>query len=173
MIRSDADPAAIAAGARDALKQVAPDVPPRFRTFDQIYSASLGPRQFNLTLVSVFAATALILALAGTYGLMAFNVAERRREMGVRVALGASPGRLFRLVIGQGLRTTALGAVIGTAAALGLTRMISNLLFGITPADPATFGLVLAALLAAAGLACYMPARRATRADPMDALRQD
>jgi ABC-type antimicrobial peptide transport system permease subunit len=155
------------------LKEVAPDVPLRFRTFTQIYAASLGARQFNLTLVSVFAATALILAVAGIYGVMAYTVTQRRREIGVRVALGASPGQVFRIILGQGLFTTAIGVAVGVVGALGLTRTLETLLFDVKPTDPPTFAAVVALLVGVAALACYMPARRATRADPVDALRQE
>ncbi len=173
LIRANADPRAIIPAARNVLRHVAPDVPPRFRTFAQIYSASLGARHFNLTLVAVFAATALLLAVAGIYGVMSYSVTQRRKEIGVRVALGASPGQVFRIILGQGLTTTAIGVAIGIVASLGLTRTIESLLFGVTPTDPVTFAAVIAALTAIATLACYLPARRATDADPMDALRQE
>jgi predicted permease len=173
VMRSAADPRAITAAARGVLREVAPDVPPRFRTFAQIYAASLGARRFNLTLVAVFAGTALALAVAGIYGVMSYTVARRRQEIGVRVALGATPGQVFRIILGQGLTTTAIGVAIGIVAALGLTRTIESLLFGVTPTDPAALAGVIALLAAVATLACYVPARRATDADPMDALRQE
>src|SRR5262249_27010234 len=133
VMRTDADPRAITGAARSVLNAVAPDVPPRFRTFGEIYAASLGERHFNLTLVAVFAATALVLAVAGIYGVMAYTVSQRRREIGVRVALGATPGQVFRGVLGQGMATSAVGIVIGVAGALGLTRTLKSLLFGVTP----------------------------------------
>jgi predicted permease len=173
VLRSSADPQAIVTAARGVLRAVAPDVPPRFRTFQQIYATSLGARRFNLALVTVFAGTALVLALAGIYGVMTYSVTQRRREMGVRVALGANPRDVLAIVLGQGLRTTLLGAGIGIVASLGLTRLLESLLFGVTPTDPVTFVLTIALLLTAAALACYLPARRATGADPMEALRQE
>jgi predicted permease len=173
VMRSTADPRAIITAARAVLKDVAPDVPPRFRTFAQIYAASLGARRFNLTLVGVFAATALLLAVAGIYGVMAYSVTRRRREIGVRVALGATPGQVFRIIIGQGLFTTAIGVIMGVLAALGLTRTLETMLFDIKPTDPLTFAGVVAILVGVAMLACYMPARRATHADPVEALRQE
>jgi putative ABC transport system permease protein len=173
VIRASADPRGITAEARGILRQVAPDVPPRFRTFTQIYSASLGARHFNLTLVAVFAGTALVLAIAGIYGVMTYSVTERRKEIGVRVALGASPGQVFRIILGQGLLTTAIGVALGIIGALGLSRTIESLLFGVRPADPVAFAAVPLVLVAVATLACYLPARRATDADPMDALRQE
>jgi putative ABC transport system permease protein len=173
VMRSTADPHAITTAARAVLKDLAPDVAPRFRTFAQIYAASLGARQFNLTLVAVFAATALLLAVAGIYGVMAYSVTQRRREIGVRIALGASPGQVFRIILGQGLFTTAIGITVGVVAALGLTRTLETLLFDVKPTDPLTFAAVIAILVGVATLACYMPARRATHADPLEALRQE
>ena len=104
---------------------------------------------------------------------MTYGVTQRRREIGVRLALGAQRGQILRIILGQGLTTTAVGAAIGIIAALGLTRTIENLLFGITPTDPVTFALVIAVLAGVAMLACYLPARRATDTDPIQALRQD
>ena len=173
VIRSDADTQDVVTAARSVLRQAAPDVPPRFRTFEQIYSAALGARYFNVTLVGAFAGTALVLALAGIYGVMAYNVVRRRREMGLRIALGATPGGVRRMILRQGLVTAAVGAAAGLVGALVLTRTLEGLLFGVTPTDPFTYALVIAVLGAAAALACYLPARRATLADPVDALRQD
>jgi predicted permease len=173
VIRSAADPRALVSAARGVLREVAPEVPPRFRTFAQIYSAALGSRYFNLTLVASFAGTALVLAVAGVYGVMAYNVTRRRREIGVRVALGATPGGVRRMILVQGLATTAAGVTVGLLAALGVTRTLESLLFGVTPTDPLTFALVIAGLCIVAALACYVPARRATLADPVDALRQE
>ena len=173
VMRSAADPQAVISAARRILNDMAPDAPPRFRTFEQIYSASLGARHFNLTLVAAFAGTALVLAVAGIYGVMSYTVAQRRREIGVRVALGASRGQVFRTIVGQGLITTGIGVTLGVIAALGLTRTLENLLFGVTPTDPVTFASVIAVLIAVAMLACYLPALRATDVDPIEALRQE
>ncbi|MCC7417549.1 MAG: ABC transporter permease [Acidobacteria bacterium] len=173
LLRSTGDPRTTMAAARDVLRSLAPDVPPRFRTFDEIYAASLGPRRFNLTLVGVFAGTALVLALAGLYGVMACAVTQRRTEIGIRMALGATPWLVFRLVIGQGLAAMAAGMGIGIVAAFWLTRGFESLLFGVTPADPASYAVVAAMLLIAGALACYVPARRAMRADPLEALREE
>jgi putative ABC transport system permease protein len=173
VLRSDADTGAITTAARAALRQIAPDVPPRFRTFEQIYSASLGARRFNLTLVAVFAGTALALAIAGIYGVMTYNVTQRRREIGVRVALGAQRGQVLRTILGEGMMTTGIGIILGVIAAVALTRTIRSLLFGVTPTDPVTFALVVLLLTMVATLASYLPARRATRVDPMEALRQE
>ena len=173
IMRSDADPRGIMPAARAVLREAAPDVPPRFRTFQQIYSASLGARRFNLTLVGVFAGTALILAIAGIYGVTTYSVTQRRKEIGVRVALGATPARVFRAILAEGLITTGIGAIVGIIGALLLTRAIESLLFGVTATDPAAFAAVVTMLIAVAALACYVPARRATQADTMEALRQE
>jgi predicted permease len=173
VLRSQADGVPIVAAARAVLRDLAPEVPPRFRTFEQIYSAALGSRYFNLSLLGAFAASALALAVGGIYGVMAYSVTRRRREIGVRVALGATPGHVRRMVLGQGLATTAAGVACGLAGAAALTRTMEGLLFDVTPTDPLTFALVVALLGAAALLACYVPARRATRADPVEAMRAE
>jgi putative ABC transport system permease protein len=173
VMRSSADTGAVTSAARGILKAVAPDVPPRFRTFEQIYSASLGARRFNLTLVAVFAGTALVLAVAGIYGVLTYSVTQRRREIGVRVALGAQRGQVLRTILGEGMMTTGIGIIFGVIAAFALTRTIQSLLFGVTPTDPLTFALVVVGLAIVALLASYLPARRATNADPMEALRQE
>jgi ABC-type antimicrobial peptide transport system permease subunit len=143
----------------------------RFRTFSQVYAASLGSRRFNLILIGSFGIAALVLATTGVFGVMAYSVSRRTREIGVRVALGAGTGDVLRMVLGQGLRTIVIGIAIGIAAALALTRTVASLLFGVTATDPLTFIGVTLLLVAAALLACYIPARRATRVDPMVALR--
>jgi putative ABC transport system permease protein len=173
VMRADTDPSSVFSAARGIMRELAPDVPPRFRTFSQVYSASLGSRRFNLTLVGVFAGTALLLAMAGIYGVIAYSVTRRTREIGVRMALGASPVNVLRMVLGQGMRTAAMGVVIGIAGSLMLTRTMQSLLFGVTATDPLTFAAVALALAAVALLACYLPARRATRVDPMVALRHE
>ncbi len=173
VIKPAGDRAPVVAAARTVLRELAPDVPPRFRTFEQIYSEALGSRYFNLALLGAFAGSALVLAIAGIYGVMAYSVTRRRREIGVRVALGASPGHVRRMVLGQGLATTAAGAACGLLGALALTRTLESFLFGVTPTDPAAFAIVVALLGGAALLACYVPARRATRTDPVEAMRQE
>src|SRR4029450_12995384 len=122
VMRSSADTRGVTSAARSILREVAPDVPPRFRTFDQIYSTSLGARWFNLTLVAVFAGTAFVLAIVGIYGVMTYNVTQRRREIGVRMALGAQRSQVLRIILGEGMITTGIGIVLGAAAALALTR---------------------------------------------------
>jgi predicted permease len=173
VIRAATPPSSLVANVRRAAQDVAPDVAPRFQTFQDVFSASLATRRFNLTLVSIFAATALLLALAGIYGVMAYSVIRRTHEIGVRMALGASAPHVLRLVLSQGMLTTAIGLAIGMTGALVLTRAMQSLLFGVSPTDPITLLEVALLLALAALLACYIPARRATKVDPMVALRYE
>jgi putative ABC transport system permease protein len=172
-MRTHGSPQVITTAARRILREAAPDVPPRFRTFAEIYSAALGARHFNLVLVAVFAGTAWLLAISGVYGVVSYNVSQRRKEIGIRVALGASRRQVFQIILGQALMMTAIGVACGIVGALGLTRMIESMLFDVTPTDAATFAAVTVLVVAVAILASYLPAHRATNADPMAALRQE
>jgi putative ABC transport system permease protein len=168
---SDADTRSVTSAASGILHDLNPEIPTSFQTFQQVYSASLGSRKFNVMLIGCFGVTALLLATTGVFGVMAHSVSRRTREFGVRVALGATSGDVLRMVLGQGMGTILIGVTIGIVASLALTQTVSSLLFGVTPTDPVTFaGLTL--LLASVALsACYIPARRATKVDPMAALR--
>jgi putative ABC transport system permease protein len=170
---SDADTRLITSAARGILQDLDPEIPTRFRTFSQVYSASLGSRKFNVILIGFFGIVALLLATAGVFGVMAYSVSRRTREIGVRVALGAGSGDVLRMILSQGLRTICIGVAIGMAGSLALTRTVESLLFGVTATDPLTFGSVTVLLVAAALLACFIPARRATKVDPMVALRYE
>lgn len=173
VMRSSAESGAILPEAQKIVRDLDPNVPPTFNTFSQVFAASLKARGFNLVLVGLFAATALCLAIAGIYGVLSYSVARRTREMGVRIALGASAGSVLQLILKQAMITALTGIVIGTAGALALTRLMQSMLFGISYTDPLTFTGVAALLLAVALLAAYQPARRATRVDPMTALRHE
>jgi putative ABC transport system permease protein len=170
-MRSDGNTQLVVASARGILQDLDPEIPARFRTFSEIYDASLGSRRFNVLLIGFFGVTALVLATIGVFGVMAYSVSRRTREIGVRVALGAATADVLRMILGQGLRTILIGVAIGIAGALGLTRTVESLLFGVSATDPLTFGAVTLLLVGAAVLACYIPARRAARVDPMMALR--
>jgi len=170
---TDADTQSVTSAARAILRDLNPEIPPNFRTFSQVYSASLGSRRFNVLLIGVFGIVALLLATAGTFGVMAYSVSRRTREIGVRVALGACSRDVLTMILGQGMRTILIGLAIGLAGSLALTHTLSSLLFGVTATDPLTFAAVIALLITAALLACYIPARRATKIDPMVALRYE
>ena len=158
---------------RGAMQSLDRDVPTNFRTLDQIFSSSLDNRRFSLVIFGGFAAAALLLAALGIYGVTSYAVTRRTQEIGIRVALGARVADVLRLVIGEGMKSVLLGIVIGLGGALALTRLIAHLLFGVSAADPLTL-VVVTALLALVGLlACYLPARRATKVDPMIALRYE
>jgi predicted permease len=168
-----AQPAVVFPAARQIVRELDPNVPPSFSTFTEVFSASLKTRRFNLTLVGVFAATALLLAVAGIYGVMAYSVARRTHEIGVRMALGAGAPDVLRLVLGQGMLTTVVGVTMGIAGSFALTRAMQSLLFGVSTTDPVTLAGVALLLGSAALLASYIPARRATKVDPMVALRYE
>jgi ABC-type antimicrobial peptide transport system permease subunit len=168
---SDADTGSVSSAARGILQDLDPEIPTRFRTFQQVYSESLGSRKFNVMLIGFFGITALLLSTAGVFGLTAYSVSRRTREFGVRLALGASAGDVLRMVLKQGMNTILIGVAIGIVGSFALTQTVSSLLFGVTATDPVTFTGVTLLLIVVALVACYIPARRATRVDPMVALR--
>ena len=170
---TDADTRSVTPAAREILQDLNPEIPAKFGTLSQIYSASLGSRRFNVVLIGFFGITALLLATAGVFGVIAYSVSRRTREIGVRIALGAGSGDALRMILGQGLRTILIGVAIGVTGALALTRTVASLLFGVTATDPLTFGGVILLLVGTALVACYIPARRATKVDPMVALRSE
>jgi predicted permease len=173
LIRTDVDPSSIIPSARAILRALDPAVPPTFSTVGQLLSTSLASRRFNLLLVGAFGVTALLLAMAGLYGVMAYVVARRKPEFGIRVALGASAGAIQRMVLKQGFMIAIAGVAIGIVGAIALTRALRSLLFGLSATDPVTFAAVSGMLVVVALLACYIPARRAAKIDPMVALRYE
>jgi predicted permease len=170
---TDGDTQLVTTSVRHILHELDPEIPPTFGTFAQVYVASLGSRRFNLILITFFGLVALLLATAGVFGVMAYSVSRRTREIGVRVALGAHSRDVLTMILSQGMRTIVIGIAIGVAGALALTRTLSSLLFGVTATDPVTFAAVIVLLIATALLACYIPARRASKIDPMVALRYE
>jgi len=173
VLRTFGKPESAIAPARAVLHDLNPEIPPRFRTFSEVYSASLEARRFSLTLVSAFSVTALLLALAGIYGVISYSVAQRTREIGVRMALGATTREVLAMILRQGAITGAIGIVAGTLGALALTRGLQSQLFEVSPTDPVTFLCVALLLLLISLLACWIPGRRAARVDPMVALRYE
>jgi putative ABC transport system permease protein len=174
VVRTVADPLALAAAVRreaQALDAVAPVF--GVGAAEQTLSQTVAQPRFNLILLGLFAVVALSLAAVGIYGVLANAVRQRTHEMGVRLALGARPGAIFRLVIRQGMALAGVGIAIGLGGAFALTRYLESLLYEVKPADPLTFGGVALLLLGVALLACWIPARRATKVDPMVALRCD
>jgi putative ABC transport system permease protein len=174
VVRGGASRESIVAAARAALRQLDPEIPlGRVRGLEEIVDASLGPRRFYMTLLGAFAAVALALAFVGVYGVIAYGVRMRRREIGVRLALGASGSQVVGMVVADGLRLAVVGTAIGLVAAFMLTKLLTSLLFQVGTRDPVTFVVAAAALVGAAALACVMPARGASRLDPVETIRAE
>jgi putative ABC transport system permease protein len=144
-----------------------------FRTMDDLMTRSVASQRFYMLLLGLFALLGLLLAAVGIYGVMSQAVAERTNEIGIRMALGAARRDVLALVLGQGMKLTLLGVVVGLAASLGLTRLMQGFLFGVSATNPLTFVVVTIVLTAVAGFACWLPARRATQVDPLTALRYE
>jgi putative ABC transport system permease protein len=174
VVRTAGNPLAIADAVRAAIWRVDRDQPVwRVRPLTLSIENQLGGAAFTMRLLAAFAILAVVLATIGVYGVMSYGVARRTQEMGIRVALGADSRQVVGLVLRQGMRTVAIALAIGLAAAFGVTRLLQSQLFGVSATDPLTFATVPVALGAIAALACYLPARRASRVDPLIALRSD
>jgi len=174
VVRSHADTESVARAVKTRLRSVDADLPvTQARTMTQVLGASLARQRFSMALVGLFGVLALCLAATGLYGVLSHAVAQRTREIGIRVALGAARREVLRLVVGQGMRLALAGILIGTLAALGATRFLRSLLYGVTPTDPVTYAALASLLTAVALLACLVPALRATRVDPIVALREE
>ncbi len=174
VLRSHLDGASVVTSARNAIHAVDADLPiTNVRPLASLVDDSVARPRFSMLLLTAFGVFALVLACIGIYGVISYSVAQRTREIGVRVALGATRLNIFGMILGQGARLAGLGIAIGVAVALGVTRMMSSFLYDVRPADPATFVVVCVILLSVAALACYLPARQATRVDPLIALRHD
>ena len=174
LIRAREGAGGVLAAARGEVAALDKDLPiGEVRTMEEVISASLAQARFSALLTGLFASVALILAAAGIYAVVSYYATQRRHEIGIRMALGAEAGDVMKLVIGHGLKLTFIGVALGFAAAFTLTRLMASLLFGVSATDPATFALTPLMLIAIALLACYIPGRRATRLDPMIALRYE
>ena len=174
VIRTNGDAAAFAPTLRREVQALDKDQPVyNVRTMDDVVANALGTRRVSMQLFAVFACAALLLAALGIYGVMAYSVTQRTREIGLRMALGAQKSDVLGLVIRQGMTLTVIGVIVGVAGAFGLTRVLANLLFGVTATDPTTFVAIPLLLLFVALVACYLPARRAAHLDPTIALAQN
>jgi putative ABC transport system permease protein len=174
VVRSSANPQPLVAAVRAKIAESDPNLPVAgILTMDEVVSTSVAQPRIIMQFVGAFAGFALLLAAIGIYGVMAYSVTTRKQEMGIRVALGARPADIMRLVVGQGMRMTLIGVALGVVVSLMLTRLLSSLLFGVHATDPLVFSAAALALAAAAFVACYIPARRATRVDPIVVLRYE
>jgi len=174
VVRTKLQPFSLSADIQRELREASGGLPvAHIRSMQQVVGESTARNDFNMTLLTIFASVALVLAAIGLYGLMAYSVQQRTQEIGVRMALGANPGQVRRMVVLQGMRLNLIGVILGIVASLALTRLMKSMLFGVTPWDPATIVIVVLLLISVTLLAAYLPARRASRVDPIVALRYE
>jgi putative ABC transport system permease protein len=174
VVKTAGDPAAATASLRQAIREIDPTlVLYKIRTLEEVVANEAKPARFASVLSALFAVLALVLASLGTYGVLAFSVSRRSGEFGIRLALGAAPGHIFGMVLREGTLLAATGLALGVLASVGISRWLTSMLFGISPVDPVTYTAILAILTALVLLACFVPARRATRVDPVVALRAE
>ena len=174
VVKTAVDPLSLAGSVRKAVWDIDKDQPvSNIKTMDEILSTSIEKQRFTMLLLGIFAGVALLLAAVGIYGVMSYTLAQRTHEIGIRMALGAQRSHVLKLAVGQGLKLVLVGVAIGLIAAFGLTRLMTSLLFGVRPTDPATLVIISAILISVALLASYIPARRATKVDPLVALRYE
>jgi putative ABC transport system permease protein len=174
VVRTDGDALSLLPAVKAQIAQLDPAQPvTKVRTLRQVLQRNAGPQRLLAQLLSAFAGTALLLSALGIYGVVSYGVSRRERELGVRMALGAQAADVVRMVLGEGMRLSILGALAGAPLALGLSRLLSAFLYGVSPRDPATYALAALGLALVAAAACWLPARRATRVDPAVALRAE
>ncbi|HEY2545512.1 MAG TPA: FtsX-like permease family protein, partial [Candidatus Acidoferrum sp.] len=173
-VRTATDPTLVFSSVRSAVasidSQIALD---DLKTMDSVIDKSLAPQRFNLALISLFAVLAIFLAAVGVYGVLSYSISQRTREIGVRIALGAQRGGVLRMAVGEGMKLALLGTAVGMVGGFLLTRLMASLLFGVTAHDPLTFAAVGVVVALVSFAACYIPARRAMRVDPIVALRYE
>jgi putative ABC transport system permease protein len=174
LIKGAADPNQLISSVRNAVKEIDPDQPIYSpRTMDEIRAESVASERLNLTLLSLFAGIALVLAIVGIYGVMSYSVTQRTHEIGIRMAIGARPRDVFQMILGQGMKLALIGVGVGLLSAFGLTRLMETMLFGVEPTDATTFAGISFLLIGIALLACYLPGRRATKVEPTVSLRYE
>jgi predicted lysophospholipase L1 biosynthesis ABC-type transport system permease subunit len=173
VVRTRPEPESMAGAVRTVIRAVNPEAVPRTRTMESVMAASLSKQRFQMEILGGFAALALLLAAVGLYGVLSHVVTANRSQIGIRLALGAPPARVFGMIAGRALKLSGIGILAGSIACLALRNVLAGAVFGIGPNDPATMGWAIGVLLAAAFAAAWIPARRATRVDPMMALREE
>jgi putative ABC transport system permease protein len=174
VVRSSVEPGSLSGSVRQVVNEVDRTVPvSNVKTMDHIVSESITQPRFNLFLLGLFSTVAMLLSAAGIYGVTAYSVTQRTHELGIRLALGAQVGDVLKMILGQGMAVIGIGLVIGLLSAFALMRLLRSLLFGVGENDPLTFAAITLVLLLVALIACYIPARRATKVDPLVALRYE
>jgi predicted permease len=174
VVRTTQPPEALAGPIHQIVSSLDPALPVvKLQSMDDVFAEAIGRPRLLAQLLGLFAGLALLLAAIGSYGVLSYMVSERRREIGIRMALGADRASVMRMVLSQGLRLTLAGVVVGLAAAFGMNRVLASLLFGVKPSDPVTIAAVVTLISAVALVACYLPARVATHVDPMIVLRDE
>jgi len=174
VIRPEGDPTGLTGAVRSAIGEVAHEAPiTKIRPMKQVLEESMASSRFNMILMTIFAGVALMMASIGLYGVISYSVSQRTHEIGIRMALGASRPSVLSLVLRNGMTLAVIGVALGVAVALGLTRLMASMLYGVSPTDPLTFIVISLILTGVALVACFVPAHRATRVDPMIALRYE
>jgi putative ABC transport system permease protein len=174
IVKGASDPNQLIASVRQQVKAVDPDQPIyNIRTMNEIRDESVASERLNLMLLSIFAGIALVLAIVGIYGVMSYSVTQRTHEIGIRMAIGAQPGDVFRMVMGQGMILALIGVGCGLVGAFALTRLMRTMLFDVAPTDPTTYSVITVLLTSVAVVACYVPGRRATKVNPVVSLRYE
>jgi putative ABC transport system permease protein len=174
LIKGASDPNQLIGSVRAAIREIDPDQPIHsVRTMDEIRAESVQNERLNLTLLSLFAGIALVLAIVGIYGVMSYSVTQRTHEIGIRMAIGARPRDVFTMILGHGMKLALIGVVIGLAGAFALTRLMASMLFGVAPTDAMTYAAISVLLVAVTLVACYLPGRRATKVEPTISLRYE
>jgi putative ABC transport system permease protein len=174
VVKGASDPNLLLGGVRETIKRLDPEQPIYSpRTMNEIRSESVAPERLNLTLLSMFAGLALVLAVVGIYGVMSYSVTQRTHEIGIRMAIGARPSDVFRMVLGHGMKLTLIGVAAGLVGAFALTRLMETMLFGVAPTDTTTFISIAGIVIVIASVACYLPGRRATKVEPVVSLRYE